>query len=302
MHEPLVSIVLGTYNGEKYLVQQLDSILGQSYGNIEIIISDDASTDRTREILKRYQDDKRVKIFIQEKNIGLSANYSFAAAKATGDLIAFSDQDDIWVPDKLEKLVANLGNSHLIYSDSILVDEQGNSLGRKLSDLKYMYSGEDSRGYFLYSCVWGHGMLITRKLLDLSLPFPVTTNHDIWISFKAFMNGGIKYFDEPLTYYRQVKKTASSLRMDGRGKNRRYTEYIQKLEWLELMKTHERTEYKKFYEKLYLLFERKQRNAYVFPLVPFMLKHRKAIFKLAKKTFASNVIEILKHARTERPR
>jgi len=203
MEKSLVSVVLGVYNGEKYLTEQIDSILRQTYRPLELIISDDASTDKTRQILKQYESNPLIRIYYQEKNIGITKNFAFAAEKAKGDLIAFSDHDDIWMENKIQKLVNAINDSPLVYSDSLLMDENGMSLDKKLSDLKKMYSGDDSRGYILSTCVWGHGMLITRKLLEKSLPMPDEIHHDIWIAFQAFLHGGIKYLDEVLTHYRQ---------------------------------------------------------------------------------------------------
>src|SRR5688572_18415960 len=104
MEKPLVSVALCTFNGDKYLEQQLLSVLQQTWQPLELIISDDASTDNTINILKTFEQDSRVKIYYQENNLGLSANYSFVSSKTNGHYIAFSDQDDIWKPDKIEKL------------------------------------------------------------------------------------------------------------------------------------------------------------------------------------------------------
>lgn len=299
----MVSVVLGTFNGGKFLVQQLESILAQSYQPLELIISDDASTDNTPQILKQYENRPGIRIYYQEENLGLSANYSFAASLAKGELIAFSDQDDIWKEDKIEKLVKGIREFHLIYSDSMLISETGESLDKKLSDLKQMYSGTDSRGHFLYSCVWGHGMMVTRQLLENSLPFPSEVHHDTWITYKAFHLGGIKYLDDTLTFYRQYEtSTTNSIQLkNGKARQARYHAYREKLQWVSIMKQYERPEYQPFYSKLFDLYSEKEKRTYVFPLIPFMLKHRKAIFRFSKKGFASHLVEIIKQARSERP-
>jgi glycosyltransferase involved in cell wall biosynthesis len=302
MEKPLVSVVLCSYNGSQYLAEQIDSILRQDYRPLELIISDDASTDNTRDVLKQYETNPAVRIFYQEKNIGLTLNFAFAAAKANGQLIAFSDQDDIWMENKITKLVAAIGDGPLVYSDSLLVDEQGKSMDRKLSDLKRMYTGNDSRGYILYSCVWGHGMLIIRKLLEQSLPMPEQVHHDIWIAFLAFQNGGIKYLDEVLTHYRQHSHSTSQTlpeKNSARIKNSRFVEYKKKLHWIELMQQHERPAFQSFYRQLVKLYAAKEHKAYVFPLVSFMLKYRKEIFMFSKKGWMSQLVEILKQGRRE---
>lgn len=304
MDQPLVSVVLCTYNGAKFINEQIVSILRQTYSRMELIISDDASVDDTKKVLEQYQNHPSIHIFYQEKNIGLSQNFAFAARQAKGELIAFSDQDDIWMEGKIEKLVAAIGDAPLVYSDSLLVSEAGRSMNKKLSDLKKMYSGTDSRGYILYSCVWGHGMLITKQLLEKSLPIPGEIHHDIWIVFKAFLNGGIKYLDEVLTYYRQHSDSASQTlpgKDSGRKIEDRYTAYKKKLRWIELMQQLERPDLQPFYQELLKLYAAKEKEQYVFPLVNFMLKFRKEIFMFSKKGFASQFVEILKQARGEKP-
>lgn len=98
-----ISVVMCTYNGDKYLEQQIDSILCQTYPIHELIIQDDCSTDRTVTIIEAYQKrDPRVKLYINEAPLGFNYNFSSAFAKAEGEYIASSDQDDIWRPDKIE--------------------------------------------------------------------------------------------------------------------------------------------------------------------------------------------------------
>jgi glycosyltransferase involved in cell wall biosynthesis len=304
MERPLVSVVLCTYNGAAFLPAQIESILSQSYAPLELIISDDASTDATPSILRQYEKHPAIRVFYQEKNIGLTANFSFAARQARGELIAFSDQDDIWMKNKIGILVEAIGTSPLVYSDSLLVDDSGESLHKKLSDLKKMYTGDDSRGFVLYDCVWGHGMLITKQLLRRSMPMPAGVHHDVWITFQALLNGGITYHDEVLTYYRQHGSSHSQTlpeKKSRRIKDTRHAGYKMKLQWIALMKERERPAYQPFYEKLLKLYAAKEHRRYVFPLVSFMLKHREELFRLSNKGFASQFVEILKQARGERP-
>ncbi len=304
MDQPLISVVLCTYNGAPWLAEQIDSILAQSWRPLELVISDDASTDGTGEILQRYVSDPRVRIIFQEKNSGLTANFESAIKQTRGSLVAFSDQDDVWYPDKLEKLVAARGEHPLVYCDSLLTDEQGQGLGIKLSGLKKMYSGDDSRGYFLYSCVWGHNMLVTKDLLGHCLPMPPDVHYDIWIAFRAFQYGGIAYHNEVLTRYRQhTRSTSQTLpeKNSQRKRKTRYEQYREKLSWLNRMKEAERPEYSVFYNRLAELYAKKDKGSYVFGLLPFMLRHRKALFRYSPKGFFSQLVEILKQGRGERP-
>ena len=298
MEKALVSVVLCTYNGERFLEEQIESILAQTYRPLELVISDDASTDGTANLLSKYAGNPLVRVFRQEKNIGLTANFGSAAARTKGQYIAFSDQDDTWLPHKIETLVKAMGSAPLVYSNSLLVDEQGNSMGKKLSGIKKMYSGADSRGYILYSCVWGHGMLITRELFERSLPMPADIHHDIWITFKAFLHGGIRYVDEVLTHYRQhTASTSQTLpkRDIPSTKQRRHEAFRKKLRWIRLMQEHERPEYQSFYRELARLYAMKEHRKYVLPLFFFMLRYRKKIFMLSTKGIADHLVEITKY-------
>lgn len=121
MPQVTVSVVMCTYNGEKYLKEQIDSILNQTYPIHELIIQDDRSTDRTVDIVKAcQQQDKRVKLYINDVPAGFNYNFSSAFTKATGEYIASSDQDDIWRPDKIEVLVGHIDNNSLLFHNSLL--------------------------------------------------------------------------------------------------------------------------------------------------------------------------------------
>lgn len=112
MADKTVSVVMTTYNGEKYIREQLDSIIAQTYPIYELIIQDDGSTDRTVEICR--EDAKRyafIHVYQNEHNLGCDKNFETAAMRATGDYVALSDQDDIWFKDKIAKQVAAIGDN-----------------------------------------------------------------------------------------------------------------------------------------------------------------------------------------------
>ena len=121
MSKDLVSIVLAVHNGEKYLASQIESILNQTYDNFELIISDDLSSDCSLEIAKKFgEKDNRIKIIENSQNLGIISNFFSALKKTRGRYICFSDQDDIWLLDKIQKLVDCLEsdvNVSLAYSD-----------------------------------------------------------------------------------------------------------------------------------------------------------------------------------------
>ena len=101
MQNKLVSIAMATYNGEKYLKEQLDSIYAQTYKDIEVIVCDDCSSDKTVEILDEYKEKYGLKYYINEKNLGFKKNFEKAISLCSGDFIALADQDDIWIENKI---------------------------------------------------------------------------------------------------------------------------------------------------------------------------------------------------------
>src|SRR5579875_1624244 len=113
---PLVSVVLTTYNGETYLREQLDSILAQTYPNIEVVAVDDRSTDGTANILHEYAAQyPNIKVFVNEVNLGFIKNFEKGCRLSTGEYIALCDQDDYWMPDKIKRKMESIGNHALIY-------------------------------------------------------------------------------------------------------------------------------------------------------------------------------------------
>ena len=101
MKDKTIDILLATYNGEKYVAEQIDSILNQTYKNIHLIISDDCSTDNTRKILSQYENNERVEIHLQENNLGYIKNFEFLLKQVKNELYMLSDQDDFWLKETL---------------------------------------------------------------------------------------------------------------------------------------------------------------------------------------------------------
>ena len=300
MSYPLVSIVLCSYNGEKFIKEQVDSLLNQTYPNLEIIISDDASTDHTPQILEGYHHDQRVKLFFQPNNLGSSKNFEFALQKSRGEFIAFSDQDDVWLPQKIEKLHSTIGDSYLVYCDSELVSEKGEKLNKKISGLRNMYTGSDSVGFVFSNVVWGHAMMIRKDLLPFILPIPQGIPHDIWTAFKATTITGIKYLDIPLTLYRQHESAVTKtipVKTKPRRMSQRLADFKRQLRWIEVIHDNERETKKDFYNRLFSLYQKKQNEKWVWQLFFFLLRHRERLFMFTKKKWPSQVVEILKQAK-----
>lgn len=131
----LVSIIIPTYNTEKFIESTLQSVQEQTYKNWEMILADDASTDQTVAIIERYaQEDDRIKLFKLSQNSGNGFARNVALEKATGKYIAYLDADDLWFPEKLEKQIQFLKANNLPFTFSFYdcIDEDGNNLDRRV--------------------------------------------------------------------------------------------------------------------------------------------------------------------------
>src|SRR5258706_11226368 len=135
---PLVSLVIATYNGEKYLREQLDSIFNQTYSNLEVIAIDDCSSDFSVQILNEYASrHSNMTVFLNPSNLKHVKTFEKGISLTHGDYIGLCDQDDIWDVSKIEETMKAFDDGVLLtYCDSMFVDENGQSLGRKISDIK----------------------------------------------------------------------------------------------------------------------------------------------------------------------
>jgi glycosyltransferase involved in cell wall biosynthesis len=208
MH-PLISIVMATYQGEKYLKIQIESLLAQDYPNLEFIWVDDASTDQSLSILKAYaSQDARIHIIENLKNEGHNAAFEKGMKVANGEYIALSDQDDYWVPSKISTLVNGIGNYSLIYSDSQLIDQAGKELPLKMSSLKRQIAYNSPLMYTFGAWAPGHTMLFKKEVLETALPLSNWVTHDYLLGFSATCFNGIAYIPISMVHYRQHESNA----------------------------------------------------------------------------------------------
>ncbi len=209
---PLISIALCTYNGAKYLSEQLDSLLNQTYPNLELVIQDDCSTDTTWDILKQYEaHHPHIKLFRNNSNLGFQKNFESILGKCIGDWIAISDQDDIWLPEKIETLYRLSKGNILVYHDSELVDENGTSLNKNVSDKFNFISGKNPNAFLFFNCVSGHSMMFSNKLINLIFPFPTNGYYDHWIAFVGSHCGSIAFSERQLVKYRQHQSNVTDM-------------------------------------------------------------------------------------------
>ena len=206
----MISIAMTTYNGEKYLREQLDSILNQTYKDFELIICDDCSTDSTVQIIKSYID-PRIKLFINEKNLGFKKNFEKAIKLCTGDYIALSDQDDIWEKDHLKNLYDNINNANLICGNNLLINAEGIATGidffnSHLLNTKFYNSNYKIFLKILFSggCFQGASMLMTKNFAHKYIPIPENIQaHDLWFSTIALLTESFVCTSKIVTKYRQ---------------------------------------------------------------------------------------------------
>lgn len=214
----MISIAMTTYNGEKFLKEQIDSILAQTYTDFELVIVDDCSTDSTWEILCTYKQNQKVRIFKNEKNLGFKSNFEKAISLCTGDFIALSDQDDVWLENHLQVLLDTIDQKDLACANAILVDKNLKDLGSRMSDvtkIKKIPSGSKALlTYFLsnHYFVQGSTCLLTKGFVQKALPIPTEIDyHDTWFSLFCAANNGLNYTKEPILLYRQHKNNVSDI-------------------------------------------------------------------------------------------
>ncbi|MBR2151172.1 MAG: glycosyltransferase [Prevotella sp.] len=199
-----VSIVLCTYNGSRYLREQMDTLVGQTYPVSEIIAQDDGSSDHTMDILREYASRyPYIKVFTNDGEHGVNDNFFHAIRRATGDYVAICDQDDVWEKDKLARQMAAVGRAVLCAGRSVPFSQDGSPVNQdsrtpNVTVLRMMYSAE----------IAGHTMLLRRDFL-MSLPMDCGMYHhnyyDMIFSVAAAACEGIVWLDDVLVHQRRYQ-------------------------------------------------------------------------------------------------
>ena len=205
----MISVCIATYNGEKYIKEQLESILKQIGSNDEVIISDDGSKDKTLQVIEDLKD-SRIKIYINDGIHGFTHNFENALKKCRGDIIFLSDQDDIWLEDKVKKMMETLKSYDMAISDCITINEKFEIIQQsrfEAFNIKPGFINHLIKSRYLGCCI-----AFNRKVLDAAIPFPERDDlveHDIWLVAVAYRYFKVELIREPLIYYRRHDKNVS---------------------------------------------------------------------------------------------
>lgn len=244
MSRKTVSVIIATYNGEKYLRKQLDSILKQTFPIHEIIIQDDCSSDSTSAIAEEYaMKQPNVQFYRNESNMGYNKNFETAAMRATGDFVAISDQDDIWFPEKIEKLVKAIGEHDLCFSDHI-----------RGVDIEYSYKVEYKASFLsaMFTPVVGHSMLLRRDFAQDESNWGYSNFYDWSLLINAHAKRGVAKVSEVLGWHRLHEQSVTTANHTNIHQKSLFSPIIPYIKGYKRFRTLQTTkEYKEFYEHVY---------------------------------------------------
>lgn len=206
-----VSVAMATYNGEKYIKEQIETILNNLDDKDELVISDDGSSDMTIEIINKIND-KRIKL-LEGARKGLKKNFENAIKNTTGDVIFLSDQDDIWMENKVEKVLECFNNNNyiLIQHDAVVVDENDKVIYESFAEHRKVKTGVIKN--LIKNSYHGCCIAFRKELIKEILPIPDNVYlHDEWIGIVAELNGKTYFLDEKLIKYRRHSENTSSFK------------------------------------------------------------------------------------------
>jgi len=216
----MISVCMATYNGQKYIKEQIDSIIGQLTEGDELVISDDGSTDETLKIIRAYSSPK-IKLVHHRKNQRLakkkSASFRFASSNfqnainnSSGDIIFLADQDDVFGPVKIEKMLDRLRTVDMVMCNYSIIDQAGNVIKKRMYDKSPI--ARHLINNLLYPPFLGCCMAFRRSVLKYCMPLPYACiGHDFWIGLLVTLKGSFGYIDEPLHMYRKHGNNVSPI-------------------------------------------------------------------------------------------
>lgn len=199
----MISVAMASYNGARYIREQVDSIMTQLDEGDELIVSDDGSTDDTVPIIQEYETkDSRVRL-IRNPGKGVVSNFENAVKECRGDYIFLCDQDDVWVPHKVKTIMDAFRNgADLVLSDAVVGDENLHTLYD--SFYAFNHSKPGMMRNIIHNSFHGCTMAFNKKIKDIALPFSrKVPMHDIWLGQLAMLFGKVAYLPDKLVLYRR---------------------------------------------------------------------------------------------------
>ncbi len=210
-----VSVALCTYNGSRFLPEQLASIAAQTRLPDELVVCDDGSSDATPQIVADFGNSAPfpVRFFRNPRNLGSTKNFEQAIGLCTGDLIALCDQDDIWLPEKMARQAEMMEHDPAlggVFSDAELVDDKSQPIGKRLW-ASYLFTSAEQRRFktgkgvavlLKRNVVTGATLMIRSDLQSLFGPIPDMWVHDGWIAWMMILYSTLALIEDPLIQYR----------------------------------------------------------------------------------------------------
>lgn len=231
-----LSIALCTYNGEKFLREQLESLSAQTWLPDEVVVGDDGSTDQTAAILEEWAKTVpfRVEITRNPQNLGFAKNFEQTMLRCTGDVIFPSDQDDVWFPEKLETMARAFEENPdvgVMFCGRTLIDQDGKPLSEHVKELYLNYHPTEASIYWAervqeHPDSAGCMMAARRSVVEKLFPFPSPWSHDMWIFIMAPFYTKIKTLPVPLMAFRRHTSNASALGNEPDWANGRNVYYL----------------------------------------------------------------------------
>jgi glycosyltransferase involved in cell wall biosynthesis len=257
-----LSIALTTYNGSKFLREQLQSLAIQTLQPFEVVVTDDCSTDDTLSIVQEFDKVLNIKIFVNESSLKVTKNFEKAVALCSGDIILMCDQDDIWHSDKLAKISQYFQDNPYklaVFSDADLVDDQGNSLNKNFwsavrffePQIQQFKNGNVVELLLAGNRTAGCMMAFRKEVVEKIIPFPTHISlmiHDNWITIVVAMLDSLGMIKEKLISYRQhnlqqigtrakeVGKTVSLKDRFSRPRNEKLAPFLEKRDYFCVLK------------------------------------------------------------------
>lgn len=213
----MIDILLAAYNGEKYIGEQIESVMSQSFQNIHLTVCDDASSDRTADIVRSYESryPHKISLSVNRENSGsVGANFFAMLTKAQGDYVMFCDQDDVWFPDKVEKSIEKIKQAEnkygektplLLHTDLTVTDENLQVKAKSMFAYQHLnHNSNTVEKLLVQNIATGCTFTLNRPLVDRLTHTPQSVPlHDWWIALYTACCGRIVFLDEPTLFYRQ---------------------------------------------------------------------------------------------------